>query len=362
MVPTAWIAMDELPLTPNGKIDRRALPPPFRSIMEEEAKDVHVRLAEIFRRVLGVPLGSMDDNFFELGGHSLSVLTLVSQVNQAFSTSLEPVVLFERPSVNLLAPLLGGDSKDVSIPAAADLSAELTASVESILGTVSQAAGVSGSSRAQMREHWLCKWLLAPVYAVQRASVRRLVSKLILKLEGGALFSVTMRMLFAKHHDIVIGDYTGVDFSHLKLKETTRIGRYCSIYPTATFQNADHPRNTISSHALFYFAGFGFSDGFERDRTQIEIGHDVWIGDDAKILYPTRKIGTGAVIAANAVVVGDVPPYAIVGGYPARVLRYRFSRDTIEKLLRSEWWEKSPSELYPVRDQFLRPLEGDKVR
>jgi len=61
-------------------------------------------------------------------------------------------------------------------------------------------------------------------------------------------------------------------------------------------------------------------------------------------------------------VVEDVLPYAIVGGYPARVLRYRFSRDTIEKLLRSEWWEKSPSELYAVRDQFLLPLEGEKIR
>ena len=366
MIPTAWIAMESLPLTPNGKIDRRALPPAVRTNREErevKSGDVHARLAVIFQRVLGVPLESMDDDFFALGGHSLSILTLVSQVNEVFGTSLEPVVLFERPTVNLMAQVLGAGGADEEImPATAPSSPDEQARIDEILGAVARGAKAGSGLHAPMREHWLCRMILAPAYGLRRGSARWLLTRLILKLEGGSAFSVTLRKLYAKHHDIVIGDYTGIDFSPLRMKEKTRIGRYCSIYPTVTFQNADHPRNTISSNGIFYHRALGFSDGYELERVQIEVGHDVWIGDDAKILYPTRKIGTGAVIAANAVVVGDVPPYAIVGGYPARVLRYRFSRDTIEKLLRSEWWEKSPSELHPVRDQFLRPLEGDKVR
>jgi acetyltransferase-like isoleucine patch superfamily enzyme/acyl carrier protein len=366
MIPTAWIDMKSLPLTPNGKIDRRALPPAVRTSREErevKSGDVHARLAVIFQHVLGVPLESMDDDFFALGGHSLSILTLVSQVNEVFGTSLEPVVLFERPTVNLLAQVLGGRGADEeAMPSVAPPVPDVQARVDEILGAVACGAKAGSGLHAPMQEHWLCRMILAPAYGLRRGSTRWLLTRLILKLEGGSTFSVTLRKLYAKHHDIVIGDYTGIDFSPLRLKEKTRIGRYCSIYPTVTFQNAEHPRNTISSHGIFYHRALGFSDGFELERAQIEVGHDVWIGDDAKILYPTRKIGTGAVIAANAVVVEDVPPYAIVGGYPARVLRYRFSRDTIEKLLRSEWWEKSPSELHPVRDQFLRPLEGDKVR
>lgn len=369
MIPTAWMSMASLPLTPNGKIDRRALPPPTRNQkckgMEVKTADVRTRLIRIFESVLGVPLESPDDDFFAIGGHSLTVLTLVSQVNEAFGTSLEPVVLFERPTVNLLAQVLDGDHGSADLgaaPVATAPSGVDNPRVDAILGAIARGAVADGSPRAPMREHWLCRAALAPAYGIRRGSVRRLLTRMILKLEGGALFSVTMRKLFAKHHDIFVGDYTGVEFSAILLKEKTRIGRYCSIYPTVTFQNAEHPRNTVSTHGIFYHRALGLTEGYELERAQIEVGHDVWIGDGAKILYPTRKIGTGAIIAANAVIVGDVPPYAIVGGYPARVLRYRFSRETIDKLLASRWWEMSPAEIYPVREQFARPLEGDRIR
>ena len=69
---------------------------------------------------------------------------------------------------------------------------------------------------------------------------------------------------------------------------------------------------------LRYHPQFGFSRGYALERTQIQVGNDVWIGADAKILYPTRSIGDGAIIAAGAVVIEDVPPYAIVAGYPSR--------------------------------------------
>ena len=71
----------------------------------------------------------------------------------------------------------------------------------------------------------------------------------------------------------------------------------------------------------------------------VVIGNNVWIGDKATIL-PGVSIGDGAVIAANAVVTKDVPPYAIVGGVPAKVIGYRYDEDTIDFLLKVKWWNK----------------------
>lgn len=70
----------------------------------------------------------------------------------------------------------------------------------------------------------------------------------------------------------------------------------------------------------------------------IDIGNDVWIGARA-IIMDGIKIGHGAVVAANAVVTKDIPPYAIVGGIPAKIIKYRFEPDKIERLIQSEWWK-----------------------
>lgn len=83
----------------------------------------------------------------------------------------------------------------------------------------------------------------------------------------------------------------------------------------------------------------------------VEIGCDVWIGD-AAVIMPGVKIGHGAVVGANAVVTRDVPPYAIVAGVPAKILRYRFPEQIQQALLRSEWWEYSIAQLQtlPMRN------------
>jgi carbonic anhydrase/acetyltransferase-like protein (isoleucine patch superfamily) len=81
--------------------------------------------------------------------------------------------------------------------------------------------------------------------------------------------------------------------------------------------------------------------------------NDVWVGDGA-VIVPGVTIGTGAVIGANAVVLKDVPPYAVVGGCPAKVLKYRFPEDVISGLLETDWWEFSDEQLksFPTGNVF----------
>jgi acetyltransferase-like isoleucine patch superfamily enzyme len=78
--------------------------------------------------------------------------------------------------------------------------------------------------------------------------------------------------------------------------------------------------------------------GHPATKGDVIIGNDTYIGYES-ILLSGVKIGDGAVVGARAVITRDVPPYAIVGGNPAKVIRYRFSPETIEKLLRIRWWD-----------------------
>ena len=122
------------------------------------------------------------------------------------------------------------------------------------------------------------------------------------------------------------------------------------------------PSNTISSNGLFYRPGAGFSPGFDIPRQKVEIGNDVHIGHNATILFPCKKIGDGAIIGTGAIVDFDVPPYAIVAGTPAAIIRYRFSKERIRQLLESKWWNASLEDLEDVNEEFTRPLDGKVVR
>lgn len=136
----------------------------------------------------------------------------------------------------------------------------------------------------------------------------------------------------------------------------TDIGRFCSIADNVIIVFGQHPASGFSStHQAFYFkngvSGKSYVDldywspeqtyphaDIEKDR-YVVIGNDVWIGKRVMIMSGV-KIGDGAIIAAGAVVTKDVPPYSIVGGMPARLIRKRFSDDDIEWLLKLKWWYK----------------------
>lgn len=114
-----------------------------------------------------------------------------------------------------------------------------------------------------------------------------------------------------------------------------RIGHYCSIGPEVLFMvGSDHPLDRIST---FPFGAITLGAGNEAtSKGDIIIGDDVWIGARAIVLSGVT-IGQGAVIGAGAVVSKDVPPYAIVGGVPAKVIKYRFSPEQIAELLKVDY-------------------------
>lgn len=152
--------------------------------------------------------------------------------------------------------------------------------------------------------------------------------------------------------NIGLGTYVGGDSNLQK----TKIGRFCSIADHVNTGFGSHPTKCfVTTFPAFYYdtknLGFSFYRGggylfdilkyadSER-RYLVEIGNDVWIGSHVLIMDGV-KIGDGAIIAAGAVVAKDVEPYCIVGGVPARPIRYRFTEDQAAFLLSFKWWEKN---------------------
>lgn len=136
-------------------------------------------------------------------------------------------------------------------------------------------------------------------------------------------------------------------------KLNANIGKFCSIANNVKVIDAFHPLNWVSMSPVFYSNGKQCGESFVNkkkieDKLYIEknntiacsIGNDVWIGEDV-LIKGGIKIGNGACIAMGAVVTKDVPDYAVVGGVPAKLIKYRFSDEDIKMLLEFKWWEKN---------------------
>jgi chloramphenicol O-acetyltransferase type B len=135
------------------------------------------------------------------------------------------------------------------------------------------------------------------------------------------------------------------------------IGSFCSIGPgTRLGGMGTHPLHMVSTHPVFFStrrqSGISFAEvnEFEEYRSTT-IGNDVWVGADALVLDGVT-VNDGAVIAAGAVVTKDVPAYAIVGGVPAKIIRYRFPPADIELLLSVKWWSQPDDALSAVAKQM----------
>jgi acetyltransferase-like isoleucine patch superfamily enzyme len=134
----------------------------------------------------------------------------------------------------------------------------------------------------------------------------------------------------------------------------TKIGSFVSIATHVFLGAPEHPLGSLSTSPYFYMGFLKWKDiKHERSLSEpCEVGNDVWIGDNV-FIKGGIKIGHGAVVAAGAVVTKDVPPYAIVGGVPAKVIRYRFDEATIEAFLDLKWWD--------LPDELIKTLPFDDV-
>lgn len=152
-----------------------------------------------------------------------------------------------------------------------------------------------------------------------------------------------------------VGAYTFLRDDVRIAGQVSHIGRFCSIAPGVVMGDSNHPTEWLSTHSFQWGEGSWIpSKALSRFNTPIErkglrtlIGSDVWIGANA-IILPGVTVGDGAIIAAGSVVSRDVPPYAIVGGVPARVIRFRFDEKTIERLITVRWWRFSLDDLFGI--------------
>ena len=159
-----------------------------------------------------------------------------------------------------------------------------------------------------------------------------------------------------RNPNIIVGDYTYYDdFEDVEnfeknvkyhfdfIGDKLIIGKFCMIASGVTFimNGGNHLTNAISAYPFAIF-GHGWEhamDGKQHPyKGDTKVGNDVWIGYNATIM-PGVTIGDGAIIATNSTVVQDVAPYSVVGGNPAKEIKMRFDKDSIERLLRLKWWD-----------------------
>ena len=161
---------------------------------------------------------------------------------------------------------------------------------------------------------------------------------------------------FISRKNIFVGDYTYYDdpmgperfednvLYHFDfIGDKLIIGKFCAIARDVQFimNGANHPMDGLSTYP-FYIFGNGWEKSIPRaDDQNIKgntvVENDVWIGYHATIM-PGVTIGHGAIVASKAVITKDVPPYSVVGGNPAKVIRMRFDENTIERLIDIAWW------------------------
>ncbi len=163
-----------------------------------------------------------------------------------------------------------------------------------------------------------------------------------------------------------IGRYTFINDYSLIDRNVSSIGNFCSIAYNVRIGLGNHPTDWVSSHPFAYQAKYklrhdniAFSSD---DHPDTIIGNDVWIGANATILAGV-KVGDGALIGAHSLVTKDVEPFSIVIGSPARHLRFRFDKDSINKLNEIKWWEwnnekiRANINLFSDPEKFIAKLE-----
>jgi len=158
--------------------------------------------------------------------------------------------------------------------------------------------------------------------------------------------------------NIIVGEFTYIADSEFEShvthfypwsRDKLIIGKFCQIASGVEFvmNDANHQMNAVSTFPFYTLEGWNMEAPQSSDmpfKGNTEIGNDVWIGQNAVIL-PGTHIGDGAVVGLNSVVGGNIPPYTIVAGNPAKEIRKRFDDELIELMLKFKWWDKTIEEI-----------------
>ena len=187
-----------------------------------------------------------------------------------------------------------------------------------------------------MKEVLLCKFIR---FIMKKSKAEKFIKKLSWKKYGWK--DNLGRYWEEKYNHIRVGKYS-YGYEHLRSKYLVSVGRYTSIAIGQTVVPNDHRLDWVTTSPIASLKEFSFADVdymknyCPDEKRKILIGNDVWIGANC-IIFEGVTINDGAVIAAGSIVRKDVPPYAVIGGVD-KIIKYRFSDEIIEKLLKIKWW------------------------
>lgn len=159
----------------------------------------------------------------------------------------------------------------------------------------------------------------------------------------------------AKLNNVIVGKYSRVG-ANCNITNAD-VGNFTAIGKDSVIGLGQHPTNYLTSHSIFYKKGnWGWHDDWIAaidfvEEKRIHIGNDVWIGRHCMVMDGVT-IGDGVTVAAGAIVTKDVPPFAIIGGVPAKVIKYKFSQEAIDRLEEIKWWNLPDDEITKVIDLF----------